>query len=75
MDLTWLFLLLCPYMLLYFYLFDITNWSHWKINSLWLMGLIVILTGWLVLNHYIPNPSPFPALLKSAWGQIDPGIC
>lgn len=69
MDLTWLFLLLCPYMLLYFYLFDITNWSYRKINYLWLLGLVIILTGWLVVNYYVPDPSPFPALFKVAAGQ------
>lgn len=68
MDITWLFLLLCPYMLLYFYLFDITNWSYRKINYLWLLGLVIIFTGWLVVNYYIPDPSPFPALFKAAAG-------
>jgi hypothetical protein len=66
LDLTWLFLLLCPYTLMYFYLFDITKWSHVKVNSLWLIGFIVIFGGWLLINYYIPNPSPFPALFKSA---------
>lgn len=65
MDLTWLFLLLCPYTLLYFYLFDITSWPNGKVNLLWFMGLILIYAGWLLVNFYFPNPSPFPALFKS----------
>jgi hypothetical protein len=29
------------------------------------MGLILIYAGWLLVNYYFPNPSPFPALFKS----------
>lgn len=65
MDLTWLFLLLCPYTLVYFYMFDITKWSRWKINALWFFGVVVILAGWFMVNYYFPHPSPFPALFKS----------
>lgn len=63
MDLTWLFLILCPYMLLYFYFNDVTNWAKWKITVSWLLGLVIILTGWFLINYYIPNPPPFPAPL------------
>jgi len=66
MDLTWLFLILCPYMLLYFYFSDVTHWAKWKITVSWLLGLIIIIAGWFLINYFIPDPLPFPAPLFKA---------
>ncbi|MFZ5591385.1 MAG: hypothetical protein ACOY81_06230 [Bacillota bacterium] len=62
MDITWLFLFLCPYMLLYFYLIDFTDWAHWKIAFFWTCGLVLIFAGWLAINYYNPQPPAFPQL-------------
>ena len=63
MDLTWLFLILCPYMLLYLYLYDLTSWINWKITTSWLLGLTLILAAWFLINYFNPNPAPFPSPL------------
>lgn len=63
MDLTWLFLILCPYMLLYFYLCDYTEMTQYKINIYWSLGLLIIVLAWLLINALFPNPLPFPAPL------------
>lgn len=51
MDLAWLFFILCPYMLVYFYLCDFTNWAHWKIAVFWTAGLMVIVAAWALANY------------------------
>lgn len=60
MDLTWLFFILCPYMLIYFYFCDFTNWAHWKITIFWLIGMVVIILLWFLINYLNPNPLRFP---------------
>lgn len=61
MDLTWLFFILCPYMLIYFYFCDFTSWAHWKITIFWLLGLATIVLLWFLINYLNPNPAPFPS--------------
>lgn len=60
MDLTWLFFILCPYMLIYFYFCDFTNWAHWKIGVFWLLGLVAIVLLWSFINYLNPKPFRFP---------------
>ncbi|MCL6634303.1 MAG: hypothetical protein K6T29_00830 [Peptococcaceae bacterium] len=61
MDLTWLFFILCPYMLIYFYFCDFTNWAHWKITIFWTLGLVIIVLSWFLINYLNPHPYQFPA--------------
>lgn len=62
-DLTWLFFILCPYMLIYFYFCDFTNWAHWKITIFWLLGLATIVFAWSFIGYMNPTHAPFPAPL------------
>lgn len=62
MDITWLFLVLCPYMLVYFYLWDFTSWPQWKIALIWVSGLMLIIVTWLIITYLNPSSAPFPAL-------------
>jgi len=62
MDITWLFLVLCPYMLVYFYFWDFTSWAHWKIVVCWTGGLALLIGLWLLLNYLNPCHPPFPGL-------------
>ncbi|WP_151191881.1 hypothetical protein [Desulfotomaculum copahuensis] len=63
MDITWLFLILCPYMLLYFYFWDFTAWNHWKIATFWICGLFLLVSAWLLVNYFNPGHPSFPGLL------------
>jgi len=60
-DPTWLFFILCPYMLVYFYLCDFTNWAHWKVALFWTAGLVAILLLWGGVSYLYPSQGPFPA--------------
>ncbi|HHW44094.1 hypothetical protein GFC01_15290 [Desulfofundulus thermobenzoicus] len=62
MDITWLFLVLCPYMLLYFYLWDFTAWDHRKIALTWVIGLVVLILFWALADYFNPSHPPFPGL-------------
>jgi len=62
MDLTWLVLILCPYMLLYFYLWDFTNWEHKRIVIFWSIGLVIIISVYLIIDYVNPDHPPFPGL-------------
>lgn len=61
MDLVWLFFILCPYMLVYFYFCDFTGWANWKIAIFWTIGLLIIVLIWFVFNYFYGNRGPFPA--------------
>ncbi len=62
MDITWLFLVLCPYMLLYFYLTDYTSWSQRRIVLVWAGGFLLILSLFLLIDYLNPVHPPFPRL-------------
>lgn len=62
MDITWLFLVLSPYMLLYFYLTDYTSWSQRKIILFWTCGFLVIVGVFWLINYLNPIHPPFPKL-------------
>ncbi|SHJ57437.1 hypothetical protein SAMN02745219_02858 [Desulfofundulus thermosubterraneus DSM 16057] len=62
MDITWLFLFLCPYMLLYFYLWDFTTWNHRKIVIFWVAGLFILIGIYSLINFLNPIHPAFPGL-------------
>ncbi|MDK2888387.1 MAG: hypothetical protein PWP72_1265 [Thermoanaerobacter sp.] len=62
MDITWLFLVLCPYMLLYFYLWDFTTWNHRKIVIFWVLGLVILVGAYSLINYLNPVHPAFPGL-------------
>ncbi|MDQ0285874.1 hypothetical protein J2Z49_000979 [Desulfofundulus luciae] len=62
MDITWLFLFLCPYMLLYFYLWDFTTWNRRKIVIFWVAGLFILIGIYSLINYFNPVHPVFPGL-------------
>lgn len=62
MDITWLFLVLCPYMLLYFYLTDYTSWTQRRIVLVWTGGFLFLLALFWLINYLRPEHPPFPGL-------------
>jgi len=64
MDIIWLLLVLCAYMLVYFYLGDYTHWTDKKIAFFWFGGLVFLIALWLVIDYLNPDHPAFPGFLR-----------